>query len=85
MVDLERELSTWITGMVNREHRPLFNPGRMTAEALSSIHATSMASVESGILQGAPAAAIVDGAFLAGLQFGFLFREYLAQMEELPL
>lgn len=82
---IERLFSDWLIERVKADTARVLRQGGLTVDAMSWIQGSNMKAIESGLMQGTPASLLLTDAFLAGVNYGFMFREHLAQMEELPL
>lgn len=85
MGDIEKKFSEWIPKMLEKVPPAIVDTNDVTVGAMDAIHRESMAAVDAAYKQHMPAVALVDASVMAGITLGFLFREYLAQMEDLPL
>jgi hypothetical protein len=84
--DLERKFSCWLlTEGKNLDFSSAFNPQRMTLEAVGLMRDMGQGSIEQAFLRNVPAIDVAVGAYLSGVFTGFVFREHLAQQEELSL
>ena len=78
---IEQEFSEWVQAMGSKKPPEVLSSENITMGAMNWIHAESVAAVDTAMKHGIPVSMVLDSTFLAGVQLGYLFREFLAQME----
>ena len=85
MLDIDYAFSNWITKVDFDDSKAVLNTQKLTLEAINLIYGMSTDAVDRAVKTGTPITLMMNAAFMSGINIGFLYREYLAQMEDLPL
>ena len=85
LLDIDYAFSNWITKFNFDDSKAVLNTQKLTLEAINLIYGMSTDAVDRAVKTGTPITLMMNAAFMSGINIGFLYREYLAQMEDLPL
>ena len=80
-MELEHEFSKWLVAIGDKEPGAVLKDENLTLAAMNWVHAQSSTAIDVAMKRGIPVGLVLDSTFLMGVTMGYLFREYLAQME----